>query len=147
MILIALAALVTVDAPPLEAKAGGEVELRVKVSVTEGWHVQANPPTEDYLIPTKLELTTADGITIDKVTYPSAKKFRLQGSNKDFAVYDGTFDVVVKLKLPAGLKPGEHRLKGQLGYQACDARSCRPPASAPVEATITVAVAPAPRKR
>ena len=145
MVAIALAALVNVSAARVEAKAGAGAELRVEVAVSEGWHVQANPPSEDYLIPTKLELAAADGIAIDKVTYPQSKKFRLQGSNKEFAVYDGHFDVVVELRLPAKLAPGEHKLRGQLGYQACDARSCRPPASAPVEVTVTV-TAPAKKR-
>jgi DsbC/DsbD-like thiol-disulfide interchange protein len=145
MLLITLAALVNVSAAPVQAKAGSDTELHVNVQVSEGWHVQANPPSEDYLIPTRLDLAAADGIAIDKVSYPAAKKFRLQGSNKEFNVYDGNFDVVVKLKLPASLTPGEHKLKGELGYQACDARSCRPPTSAPVEVTVTV-TAPAKKK-
>jgi len=147
MLLATLAALVNVTVTPVSAKAGSAAELRVNVRVSEGWHVQANPPSEDYLIPTKLELTASEGIAVDKVTYPASKKFRLQGSDKEFAVYDGTFDVVVKLKLPAKLEPGEHKLKGQLGYQACDSRSCRPPASAPVEVTITVPVTAPAKKR
>ena len=145
MLLLTLAALVSVSAAPVQVKPGTDTELHVKVQVTEGWHVQANPPSEDYLIPTKLDLAAADGIAIDKVSYPAAKKFHLQGSNKEFNVYDGSFDVVVKLKLPAQLAPGEHKLKGELGYQACDARSCRPPTSAPVEVTLTV-TAPAKKR-
>lgn len=145
--MVLAAALVSVSTPPVSAKAGSDAELHVSVQVSEGWHVQANPPSEDYLIPTKLELVAQDGIVIDKVAYPASKKFRLSGSPKEFAVYDGSFDVVVRIKLPPKLEPGEHKLKGQLGYQACDARSCRPPASAPVEITITVPVTGSAKKR
>src|SRR5215211_4685640 len=57
--------------------AGESGEAVVKLQITNGYHVNANPPTFAYLIPTALELAPADGIAVEFVTYPNAltKKF------------------------------------------------------------------------
>lgn len=127
--------LVSARATDLKVAAGtSEVDAKVEVTVAEGFHVQANPASEDYLIPTKLELV---GAKVAKLTYPPGKSFRLQGTDKSFAVYDGTFPIVARLSL-AGMKPGHYEVKGQVEYQACDMRSCRPPTSAPVTLAIDI---------
>ena len=55
-----------VKAKPEEVaiSAGESGEAMVKLQITDGYHVNANPPTFSYLIPTQLELAAADGIGV-----------------------------------------------------------------------------------
>jgi hypothetical protein len=43
-------------AVPPAAAPGGATELRVSVTIDEGWHVNAHIPSEPFLIPTELKL-------------------------------------------------------------------------------------------
>ena len=49
----------------------GTVDLQFRVG--EGFHVNSNTPTEEYLIPTTLKLEAPTDIVIGKVTYPAGK--------------------------------------------------------------------------
>jgi hypothetical protein len=40
----------------------------VRLQITSGYHVNANPASFSYLIPTQLELTPADGIAVEFIT-------------------------------------------------------------------------------
>ena len=130
--------LVTVQAPAAVVMPGGGVEIRIALTVADGFHVQANPPSDELLIPVRFELPPADGIAPGRITYPPGKPFRLNGSESDLLVYDGSFEIVATLAAGPTAKPGEHLLRGKVGYQACDATSCRPPTSTPVALSVRV---------
>ena len=122
----------------VELKVGGKTEATLTAHVQKGFHVQANPASESYLIPTKLELQPADGITTGKPIYPKGKPYRLKGASDDLSVYEGAIQIKIPLEAQATMKPGEHVLRGKLTYQACDERSCLPPASVPVEFQVQI---------
>jgi uncharacterized protein len=114
------------------------VETRVSVVVAEGYHLQANPASEEYLVPTRLDLKSSAGVTVSKVTYPSGKPYRLSGADKDLKTYDGNFEIGVSLKASSGARLGKHVLQGSLHYQACDSKTCFFPASVPLTLTVNV---------
>jgi hypothetical protein len=142
------ASLVTVSAHDAVAQLGAasEIDVPVEVAVADGFHVQANPASDEYLIATTLELAGQGGVEVLKIIYPKGKTFRLHGSDKDFAVYDGHFQIVAHLGVGKVKAAGRYELKGQLGYQACDARSCRPPTKAPFTVAVDVRLSSKPRK-
>ena len=145
------AALAAAGAPPQPAaasvrpavavtvEAGSTVHAAVTVVVLEGYHVQANPPSQEYLIPTKLDFTSLDGFALGKIGYPKPQIFRLQGD--ELATYTGTFAIDVPLTAAPTLQPGDYVLKGTLRYQACDARSCYAPTRISVELPVKVTAA------
>lgn len=133
---------VSVSAPKNVAVAGGEsVDARISVSVRDGYHVQANPASEDYLIPTRLEFKSGPDITIRRLTYPPGRPYRLKGTDKDLQTYEGTFDVLVSLTVSASARPGKRILDGQLRFQACDSTTCYFPASVSVTFAVDVLTA------
>ena len=121
--------------------AGESVEVPISVAVSEGYHLQANPASEDYLIPTRLELKTSGGVTVGKISYPPGKPYRLNGAEKDLQTYNGNFKITVLLKASGAAALGKRTLQGRLHYQACDSKTCLFPASVPL--TITVKIVPA----
>ena len=67
------------------------------VVVSEGFHLQANPASEKYLVPTKLELGQDSGVKPEKPVYPSGRPHRLQGASSDLSIYEGRFEIRVPL--------------------------------------------------
>jgi hypothetical protein len=128
----------------IEASPGQSLEAEISVSVVKGYHLQANPASEDYLIATRLELNPVKDISIGKFKYPLGKPYRLNGADRDLKTYEGDFDIGLSLKVSQSASQGQHVLQGRLRYQACNSAVCLAPASVPV--TLTVAVLPAKAK-
>ena len=156
VLLVALALLFVVErgsSPPVvslrfpetaQLVAGEFVEVQISVTLTEGYHLQANPASEAYLVPTRLELEGSADVTVSKITYPPGKPYRLNGADKDLQTYDGNFEIGVLLKASSVARSGKRILQGRLHYQACDSKTCLPPTSVPL--TMRVRVNPTQQK-
>src|SRR5215216_353713 len=118
-----------VKASPQEVTiaAGESGEAVVRLQITDGYHVNANPPTFSYLIPTELKLTPVDGIAVEFVTYPDALTRKFSFSEKPLAVYEGETTLKARLKADKTTKPGAHNLSAKLRVQACDDKVCYAP--------------------
>lgn len=101
---------------------GGGVEVRVRVEIARGYHINAHRPDADFLIPTVLTLS-AEGATFETPTYPDpvARAFSFS-EGKKLLVYDGAIDISARSStVPTA--PVQARLR----YQACDDERCLPP--------------------
>ncbi len=129
-----------VRATPLETSIGrGEsAEAIVRLKIDHGYHVNANPPSFSYLIPTQLELAPAAGISVESITYPSARTRKFSFSEQPLAVYEGEADVKVRLNAEKSAAAGVHNLSAKLRVQACDDQVCYAPGS--IELTIPVSI-------
>jgi len=135
-----VASTVVIVRPPraIRLKVGGMGQARIEISVAEGYHVQANPASDEFLIPLQLQLRGTGGVRPGKSIYPSGQPYRLQGASADLMTYEGNFEVMVPLKAAASARPGHLVLEGVLRYQACDSRTCLFPASLPVALPVQV---------
>lgn len=113
---------------------------RLTVTIQPGFHIQSDHPKSDFLIPTALKLTPADGIAVERVVWPAPQEHKFSFSADPLSVFEGSVPVVVKLK-ETGQHLGSHVLKGTFRYQACSDQLCRPPVTVPVSLTVDV-VAP-----
>jgi uncharacterized protein YyaL (SSP411 family) len=98
--------------------------LVVRVVIDPGWHVNANPASLPYLIPTAVEVAGADQ---DEIVYPPGAELRSEFADDAIRVYDGT--VEIPLTVPAGSTP----MHVQVRFQACDEKRCLPPGRAAIE--------------
>ena len=116
---------------------GESGDMLVQLQIANGYHVNANPPSQSYLKPTEIELKAAEGISIEFITYPDPllKTFSFS-EGKPLKVYEGETNLKVTLKARKTAKPGKHNLSAKLRVQACDDRVCY----APGERDLTVAV-------
>jgi len=130
--------LLQTTAAPVTIASGGRGEARVAIRVREGWHVNANPPTLDYMIPTEVSLTPLGGITVGKPVYPAAREQKLAFEEKPLKVYDQAFDVRLPLIAVAGTSPGKVTLTGTVGFQACNDQVCLAPATVPFQLVVSV---------
>jgi DsbC/DsbD-like thiol-disulfide interchange protein len=129
-----------VKVTPLETNLtrGESVDAIVRLKIDHGYHVNANPPSFSYLIPTQLELTPADGITVESISYPSAMTRKFSFSEQALAVYEGEADVKVRLSAAKAATAGVHNLSAKLRVQACDDQICYAPGS--IDLTLPVSI-------
>jgi thiol:disulfide interchange protein len=119
---------------------GATARLGALVTIAPGWHVNADKPTFDYLIPTVLELQLPAGWTAASLRYPKAKMQTFAFETQPLAVYDGEVAIVAEVQVPAGTAPGKVPVAAVLSYQACNDSQCLPPTTA--EAKLEIAVGP-----
>ena len=110
----------------------------VRLQIRNGYHINANPPTFPYLKATEVEITPANGISVDFVTYPDALTKNFAFADEPLKVYEG--ETIVKAMLKAGPKAeaGKHNLSAKLRVQACDDTVCYPPGT--MDLSVPVAI-------
>jgi hypothetical protein len=99
---------------------GTRDRLVVRLVIDEGWHVNANPASFPFLIPTEVQLDAAAPSA--RVHYPPGSAFRPAFAPDAIQVYEGTLEIPVELGSDAD-PPSSVGLR----FQACDASRCLPP--------------------
>ena len=106
-------------------------DLVVRLRIAPGWHVNANPASLDFLIPTRVAASVPDA-AID-VVYPEGARYHPRFSLEPLAVYEGEVAIRVHPR---------RRLEGGIGldltFQACDASTCLPPETVRLELPTTL---------
>jgi len=123
-----------VEARLLRPSATDPDRLTVELEVAEGWHVNANPASFDFLIPTTIE--GVDGLETLPVEYPKGRRFQPAFVAEPIEVYEGRLEIPVELTGEgAGEAAGsaaerderEEGLRLAVRFQACDHERCLPP--------------------
>lgn len=117
---------------------GQEYELTLLLEIAEGWHLNANPATFDYLIPTKLTLDKTPGLRLVSVNYPQGKPYAFGGLEKPLMVYEKTVRIPFRVAVARGATPGSLAVAGQVSVQACDDKSCLVPSQIPVRFALEI---------
>jgi uncharacterized protein YyaL (SSP411 family) len=90
----------------------------VHLAIAEGWHVNANPASQQFLIPTAVE---AAGAGLEGVRYPEPRLIRPSYAEEDLAVYEGAVEITGRVR------PEDPAARLRVTYQPCDAERCLPP--------------------
>jgi hypothetical protein len=141
------AQVVKVTSAPISIASNGSADAVITLSISPGFHINANPATFSYLIATELQPIPSPDNPIETGTpvYPSPVKKKFVFAEQPLAVYEG--DVTIRLPLhfaSAGksyvrVTSGAHLSQPiTLRVQACDNEKCFPPAT--VDTTIPVEV-------
>ncbi|HEX3554048.1 MAG TPA: DUF255 domain-containing protein [Thermoanaerobaculia bacterium] len=99
----------------LGPEAGGWRPFRLALEIATGWHLQANPASEPYLVPTEVK---AEGGELRSVQYPPGEPATAAFAHEPLSVYTGKVEIT-------GEVAGTDRLA--VTYQACDDARCLPP--------------------
>jgi uncharacterized protein YyaL (SSP411 family) len=102
-------------------------EITVTIDVAKGYHVNANPASFDYLIPTSFAV---DGVSGTRVTYPAATVIKPRFAPEGLNVYEGT--VTLTATMPKGKLADVNPIRAELRVQACTDEICLPPATLPL---------------
>lgn len=114
-----------------EAYAPGETAIiELLIEVDAGWHVNSRKPTYEYLIPTEAHVDVPAGWSKPRMTYPEGSLQTFAFADEPLSVYDGQFVVTAATVVPANADEGTTSIPTSVRYQACNDRSCLPPATA-----------------
>ena len=118
---------------------GQTVRAAVALEVEAALHVNANPPTFDYLIPVTLEIEGPAGVSLAGTFYPDAEQVEFPYADEPLAVYEGTVIIGMELVIAADAPLGSQHLELSVRYQACNDRACFAPTKATLTLPVTVA--------
>ncbi len=121
----------------VKAKAGSTVEAKVSLQLRQGYHVNSNTPSDDYLIPLKLTWNPGP-LEAAGVGYPKPLMEKYSFSQKPLSVFSGSFELTTKFKVPATASVGPTSVSGKLRYQACNDSMCLPPKNLDVVLQVDV---------
>lgn len=130
--------IVKVPSTAASVPAGGSVDATVTLSISAGFHVNANPATFSYLIPTEVTTGPIEGIAAGKPVYPVAVKRKFQFANEPLNVYEANAQIRLPLRAEKSAAKGARSLPVYVRVQACDHEQCFPPAT--ITTTMTVEV-------
>ena len=97
---------------------GGWRPFTVRLEIADGWHVNANPASQEFLIPTAVE-PAGEG-ELRGVAYPTGERLRFAFAGDELAVYGGAVEI------RGEVRPGDDT-RLLVTYQACDDERCLPP--------------------
>ena len=118
-------------------KAGATSEVKLKLSLREGYHVNSNMPSDKYLIPLKLTWNPGPA-QAEEVVFPKPQMEKVAFPPNLLSVFTGQFEVVTRFKVPATAAPGPSALIGKLRYQACNDRMCLAPKNVDVAMQVDI---------
>ena len=129
---------VTASADAVELRAGGAGEASVRLRIAEGYHVNANPPSDKFYIGTQLTVAPQAGIEPGQPVYPAALNKKFGFSPKPLAVYEGDAVIKLPLRADASAAKGRHDLPAKLRVQPCNDQACLQPRD--IQTTIPVTI-------
>ncbi len=112
--------------------------ITLEISIRSPYHINADLPSEDYLIGTTVDFKSVAGATYRKIVFPPAEMRQLGFSENPLAVYEGTIKVTAEVFLAEDFQGNEVEIAGMVGFQACDDRSCLPPDEAAFSLKVPV---------
>jgi thiol:disulfide interchange protein DsbD len=125
------------DPSPLTIKRGSTADVKLAVTLNEGFHANSHTPSDENLIP--LKLTWEPGaVSVKDVIYPKPKMEKYAFSDKPLSVVSGAFDLTTKFAAAANASPGNSTITGKLRYQACNSNSCFPPKTVEVKVPVSI---------
>jgi thiol:disulfide interchange protein DsbD len=119
--------------------AGSSFKAAVILNLAQGWHINSNTPTYDYLIGTALELQQREGVILTDLQYPKGENLKFSFAEEPLNVYEGRVKIFLTVKVSEKMAPGRDTLHARLRVQACNDQVCLAPAS--IEVPIPVEIA------
>lgn len=107
-------------------------------AIEHGYHIQANQPIDENLIPTQITVFPHEGITVHEPNYPNPVPFHLKNDESKMLVYHGNMKIRLPISTRVDVKRGNHQITGVLKYQACDSVKCYFPRELPFNIILEI---------
>jgi uncharacterized protein YyaL (SSP411 family) len=118
-------------APPPAGDPAGWRPFRLRLDVAAGWHLQANPAGESFLVATAVAAAPGSAVELRHVVYPPGAPLRVAFAERTLDVYQGQVELAGELRQPAAGSSAPPAGDGAPGLtltcQLCDDRRCLPP--------------------
>jgi len=144
---------VAVSVEPSSASPGETVTVTVTLRIDDGWHINANPASADFLVATVIDVRSAappgtanaTALEVSDITYPKPSTLKAEELGNDaISVYGGTARIIASVRVPKDATPGTTiPLRVLAKFQSCsDAGVCLMPADWTGEVVVTVKAKP-----
>jgi len=122
----------------------GEIfQTVVVMDIAEGWHINANRPTLEWLIGTTLNLDLPEIIQPRDIQYPPFKEYEFSfAQGQKLHVYEGVSPIFLSFDVIKDASVGDYEITGSLRVQACDDQVCLAPSNIPISFSIRVTDSP-----
>ena len=121
--------------------AGKPTRVAVVIEIDRSWHLNANPPRPDYVIPTELSLKSSLGTKLEQMQYPQGHDFTVEGIDEPLLVYEKRVVLRGEITAPADAAGKTDELTFTLRYQACNDKTCSRPLKVTLEGPVPIAAA------
>jgi len=105
-----------------------KIKFEIQLSIKPEWHINADQPLQEDLVPTQIVLKNADNASINHITFPKSDRVSLGFQEAPLAVYTGDLIVTGEINKinhnPSPDHPLEHL---NLTLQACNDSFCALP--------------------
>ncbi len=125
---------------------GETFKIAVVLTINGGWHINANPVNDEFLIPTTLVAEDNNGFKVLQTSYPKPKTGKFEYSEVELQIYSTEAVLGIMANADQGLALGSQKLKLKVSYQACNDRFCMPPKEIGLEIPVEVVPASQPGK-
>ncbi len=127
---------IVANVEPLTLAAGGSAVVSLPIEVAEGFHVQANPAGNPFLVPLEVTVESNDVVVATNVAYPPGKPFLMVDDENP--TYSGKLRIALTLTAATNAAPNRLVVRGNIRYQACTSNHCLFPANQPFELDVTI---------
>lgn len=129
---------VTATVEEATLQAGGSGEATITLDIKEGYHVNANPPSDKFYIGTQLDVTPAEGLKPGAPVYPSPVSRKFAFAEKPLNVYEREAVIKLPLQADASAAKGRHTLAARVRVQPCNDQACLQPRTLETSVNVTV---------
>ncbi len=124
---------------------GTTVRAAIEIRVGRGFHVNANPASEDFLIATAVSLD-APGVEVVQVFYPDPLEKTFSFWPEPLKVWEGDVIAGMILRVTDAAALGDRDLNFLVDYQACNDEACFAPAQVTARVPVVIAAAGTPAR-
>ncbi|HEU4930063.1 MAG TPA: cytochrome c biogenesis protein CcdA [Candidatus Krumholzibacteria bacterium] len=117
---------------------GGSAQLAIEIRITEPWHINANPASEEFLVPTEVAFSLPDGVTLRGIVYPAGVEKTLAFAENPLRLYEGVVYVGAVVDVADNVPLGTSNASATITYQACDNEKCLLPQTLDVPIALTI---------
>jgi len=125
---------------------GQTIRAAVEIQVGRGFHINANPASEDFLIATGVSIDVP-GIEVVGVFYPDPLERTFGFWPEQLKVWEGDVVAGVLLRVTDAAAMGDTDLMFVVDYQACNDEACFAPAQTNARVPVIVAAAGTPARQ
>ncbi|MGH9705100.1 MAG: protein-disulfide reductase DsbD domain-containing protein [Candidatus Acidiferrales bacterium] len=120
---------------------GQAFQVAVIAEIRNGYHINANKPADEFLIPTTLTAQLPSGLRELETVYPPQQSLKLSFSQTPLLVYTGRAPIFLRLQAGSDAPLGAMTIPLVLRYQPCNDTTCLPPVKIPIPVTVQIAAA------
>ena len=118
---------------------GGKCPVAIELTIAKEWHINANPASPDFLIPTEITVRSDQKVKMTKVKYPEHELLEVEGQKEATHVYGDKVMIYALLEIDAGETAEKAELEVEIKFQACNSRTCEPPDAIKLKGKLTLA--------